>query len=143
MLTRRDALTGSAAALTVAATTTAALAAQDPDAALLATIADFNAAEASLVQLIYEAERLQGICSYLHHPDYRPAYEANCRRQTELLDRIQVTPAATPQGVLEKLRLYMTVDKIEGLDAGRSGTMGCIAASAFRDLERLAGRVQS
>ena len=49
MLTRRDALKGSAAALTVAATTTAALAAKpsNPDTELLALVADFNVTEAS------------------------------------------------------------------------------------------------
>jgi hypothetical protein len=75
MFTRRAALKGSAAAVTVAATTSTALAVDDSDAAVLAAAAEYLRIDDQETALIGEAEREHGVGAYDDHPAYRVLHQ--------------------------------------------------------------------
>ncbi len=60
-------------------------------------------------------------------------------RFEELRERLLETPAATPGGMLAKLRGYYHDDEIAAIDDGLEELPGEYATSVYRDLERLTG----
>jgi hypothetical protein len=142
MFTRRAALKGSAAAVTVAATTSTALAVDDSDAAVLAAAAEYLRIDDQETALIGEAEREHGVGAYDDHPAYRDAYATLHEQVHEALARLCQTESRSPKGVWAKFQL-LHQHVPGGLDAYPldAGDDVSVMASVWRDLERLAGRV--